>query len=73
MKNTIIFTIYVILIILAGYLMATSLVVTIGAFLLFPLLWILLGFGSAFLISLSGLAIFIILLFIFVYILEKIS
>ena len=63
---------YALLIIIVGYLFLTSITISLGSMLLFPLIWFLLGFWKAVLISIIGLIIFIALLFLFAVI-EKIS
>lgn len=63
---------YTLLIIIIGYLFLTSITVSLVSMLLFPLIWFLLGFWKAVLISIVGLIIFISLIFLFAVI-EKIS
>lgn len=63
---------YTLLIIIIGYLFLTSITVSLVSILLFPLIWFLLGFWKAVLISIVGLIIFISLIFLFAVI-EKIS
>jgi len=71
MKNSIKIIFYTLLIIIVGYLFLTSITISLGSMLLFPLIWFLLGFWKAVLISIVGLIIFITLIFLFALIEKK--
>lgn len=69
MRKNIKFIVYILLFIIVFYLYLVLGIISFGAILLFPVLWVLLGFLNAFLISLTGLIIFIgefILLFLLI-------